>query len=244
VRALLFFYENDRDYPSKSYAGTRYGAALSEMVCSMRGVTMQVGTEVTGTACCAAVADETESLDLSFVPTRLTARCQGLIESYHELHGYACLPDMLWKARLGPFIEKHREFRQILKKASTTRSAKKSNLGFVRIATAILSLEILASSFAGWRAIYPEAGLTAHALLKRYAQSPHMPLMEFYLYPPKYVSAAAIAALALPPNLQPGEAELYRMSQPELPGEKPALNCIAAIRQTPDASLPQTAAIG
>ena len=90
-----------------------------------------------------------ENFDLSFLPKSLMAQCRCLIESYHELHGYACLPDMLWKARIGPFIESHEEFRQLLRKASTTRSAKKSNEGFVRIATTMLSLEILASSFAG-----------------------------------------------------------------------------------------------
>jgi hypothetical protein len=207
-------------------------------------MTMKSGTEVANAAVGAAVAAETEGVDLSFLPKRLTEQCQVLIESYHELHGYACLPDTLWKARLGPFIENQREFRQLLKKASTTRSAKKSNQGFVRIATTILSLEILASSFAGWSAIYPEAGLMAHALLKRHAQSPHMPLMEFYLYPPKYISAAAIAALALPPNRQPSEAELYRMSKPEFSGEKLALNYITTIQQMPDETLRQTASIG
>ena len=113
----------------------------------------------------------------------------------------------------------------------------------MRIATTILSLEILASSFAGWSAIHPEAGLMAHALLKRHAQSPHMPLMEFYLYPPKYLSAAAIAALALPLNRPTIEPELYRASMPELSGEKLALNYVTAIRQTRDGSLPQTASI-
>ena len=108
-----------------------------------------------------ALADRTENLDLSFLPKSLTAQCRSLIESYHELHGYACLPNILWKSRLGPFIETHQEFRQLLRKASTTRSAKKSNEGFVQIATTILSLEILASSFAGWSAIYPEAGSSA-----------------------------------------------------------------------------------
>ena len=121
---------------------------------------MEVVAEVANDAGRAALADKTENFDLSFLPKSLTAQCQSLIESYHELHGYACLPDILWKARLGPFIETHREFRQLLRKASTTRSAKKSNEGFVRIATTILSLEILASSFAGWSAIYPEAGST------------------------------------------------------------------------------------
>src|SRR4030081_3187445 len=146
----------------------------------------------------AALADKAENVDFSFLPKSLIAQCQSLIESYHELHGYTCLPDILWKARLGPFIQRHREFRQLLRKASTTRRAKKSNEGFVRIAATLLSLEILASSFAGWSAIYPEAGSMAHAILKRNARSPHMPLMEFYLYPPKYISSAAIAALAPP----------------------------------------------
>ncbi len=176
-------------------------------------------------------AGKTETFDLRFLPKSLTVQCQSLIESYHELHGYACLPDILWKARLGPFIETHREFRQLLRKASTTRSAKKSNEGFVRIATKILSLEILASSFAGWSAIYPEAGLLAHGILRRNARSPHMPLMEFYLYPPKYISSAAIAALAPPQSRQPGEAELYRASNPDLADEKLALNYVNAIQQ-------------
>ena len=65
-----------------------------------------------------------ENFDLGFLPSHLTRQCRSLIESYHEVHGYACLPDVLWKSRLGPFIEKHRELRQYLRKASTTRSAK------------------------------------------------------------------------------------------------------------------------
>jgi hypothetical protein len=190
----------------------------------------------------AAFADKTENFDLSFLPKSLTAQCRSLIESYHELHGYACLPNILWKSRLGPFIETHRELRQLLKKASTTRSAKKSNEGFVRIATTILSLEILASSFAGWSAIYPEAGSMAHAILKRNARSPHMPLMEFYLYPPKYISSAAIATLAPPPGRHPSEVELYRASKPELSGEKLALNYVKAVQQASDAGLPHAGA--
>jgi len=119
----------------------------------------------------------------------------------------------LWKSRLGPFIETHQELRQLLRKASTTRSAKKSNQGFVRIATTILSLEILASSFAGWSAIYPQAGSRAQLILRRNSRSPQMPLMEFYLYPPKYLSTAAVATLIPPPGhqtlgRQAGEAAL------------------------------------
>jgi hypothetical protein len=156
-----------------------------------------------------ALAGKAENFDLGFLPKSLTTQCQNLIESYHELHGYACLPNVLWQSRLGPLIEKHREFRQLLMKASTTRSAKKSNQGFARIATTILSLEILASSFAGWSTIYPQAGSRAQVILRRNSRSPQMPLMEFYLYPPKYLSSAAIATL-IPPaaGRQASEAPL------------------------------------
>src|ERR1700733_15628967 len=123
-----------------------------------------------------ALAGGIENFDLNFLPKNLTTQCQSLIVSYHELHGYACLPNVLWKARLGHFIEAHREFRQLLRKASTTRSAKKSNEGFVLIATKILTLEILASSFAGWSTIYPQAGLIARAILQRKALGSHSSL--------------------------------------------------------------------
>lgn len=172
-------------------------------------------------------SETSDDCDLSFLPTNLTGQCKSLIEAYHDVHGFACLPDMLWKSRLGPFIEKHSELRQHLRKASTTRSAKKSNEGFVQIATTILSLEILASSFAGWSAIYPEPGAMARTILKRAARGAHMPLMDFYLYPPKYISSAAIAALAPPAGRQPSEAELYRTSTPELASEKQALNFVS-----------------
>src|SRR6201987_498697 len=178
-----------------------------------------------------ASADRIETIDLSFLPGNLTKQCRSLIESYHDVHGYACLPDILWKSRLGPFIEEHSELRQFLRKASTTRSAKKANDGFVGIATTILALEILASSFAGWGALYPEAADGARAILKRTARGAHLPLMEFYLYPPKYVSSAAIATLAPPPLGRPiGEADLYRASSPELSGGNQALNYVNTVQ--------------
>jgi hypothetical protein len=65
--------------------------------------------------------------------------------------------------------------------------------------------------------------------------------MEFYLYPPKYISQAAIAALVLLPGRQPVEAELYRASKPELSGEKQALNYVNAIQQALDGRLPRAA---
>jgi hypothetical protein len=196
--------------------------------------TMDVPAEGAHESSDAAGADSFESPNFSFLPKSLILQCRSLIESYHELHGYACLPDILWKARLGPFIETHREFRHLLKKASTTRSAKKSNEGFVRIATTLLSLEILASSFAGWSAIYPQATSRAQSILKRTALSPHRPLMEFYLYPPKHISSAAIAALAPPASRRPGEAEPYQAPKPARVGEKVPFNHVDAIRDALD----------
>jgi hypothetical protein len=183
-----------------------------------------------------ALVGKNEEFELGFLPANLTTQCRSLIESYHEVHGYTCLPDVLWKFRLGPFIQRQRELRQCLKKASTTRSAKKANEGFVQIATAILSLEILASSFAGWSAIYPEAGKTARNILKRQTRGPHMPLMEFYLYPPKHMSSAAIATLMPPAGRQPNETALYHESNPELASEKLALSYAKSVRDAREAS--------
>jgi hypothetical protein len=65
-------------------------------------------------------------------------------------------------------------------------------------------------------------------------------LMEFYLYPPKYISSVAIAALAPPANRKPDEADLYRTSKPELSGEKLALSYVNSIRETLDSRQPHT----
>jgi hypothetical protein len=148
-----------------------------------------------------------ENIDFGFLPKSLTSQCQVLIESFHELHGYSCLPDMLWKAGLGPFIEGHEQLRQLLRKASTTRSAKKSNLDFVKIATTILALEILSSRFAGWSTIYPQPASRSRAIQTAHARGRHTPLIEFYLYPPKYRNSAAIAALVPPWDIREADVD-------------------------------------
>jgi hypothetical protein len=170
-----------------------------------------------------------EMINLGTLPEALAAQCQGLIESYHEIHGYACLPNMLWKAQLGDFIMKHPHLRRILKKASTTRSAKISNKGFVEIATAILSLEILASDFASWSTMFPEAKSMANALLRM--RGPRMSLMEYYLYPPKHISPAVLAALTPPPNRNLPAQEWHATSAAELSGQKRTLNYAKAVRE-------------
>jgi hypothetical protein len=175
----------------------------------MRGKTMDGVAQAAISASNETLSDGGSSPDFGFLPQNLSSQCRSLIESYHDLHGYGCLPDILWKAGLGPFIETHREFRQLLRKASTTRSAKKSNDGFAQIATTLLSLEILTSNFAGWSTLYPQAASTAKSILKRHARGSHTPLMESYLYPPKHISSAAIATLTPPTRHEPVEADAF-----------------------------------
>ncbi|MDP9083391.1 MAG: hypothetical protein M3N50_06450, partial [Pseudomonadota bacterium] len=100
----------------------------------------------------------TDDSDIAFVPRGLTSQCRRLIESYHTLIGFSSLPDILWKAQLGTFIERHAELALLHRGGSRARSAKTSRECYLKLATAILSLEVLASGFAGWSKIYPEAG--------------------------------------------------------------------------------------
>jgi hypothetical protein len=156
-----------------------------------------------------------ESFDPESLPPALVKQCRDLIHNHHKLHGYNCLADILWKSQLGPFIQTSRVLRQLLRKASTTRSAKTSNESFALIATTMISLEILGSGFAGWSIIYPEAASVARALLRRNRLGYHTPLLEFYLHPPKYVSYPAVATLALTEaKQQTGEIDMDRMSKP------------------------------
>lgn len=160
---------------------------------------------------------------LGFIPASLIGQCRSLIIGYHDLYGYACLPDILWRARLGQLIEKRRDFQQLLRQASTTRSAKRSNDGFVAIATAILSLEILASDFSGWSVMFPEARLVASGILQCHVGSSYTPLIENYLYPPKHVNFARFIAVAPPSHLFPADADMRGKPTPELNHEKQTL---------------------
>jgi hypothetical protein len=155
-------------------------------------------------------AAKTLDVDLSFIPKTLGEKCRRLIETYHAMHGYACLPDMLWQPELRDIIEMHTEFRQIFKRASTARSAKRANEGFVLIATAILSLEVLASGFASWSTRFPAARRRADAILQQYTVSSRTWLMDRYLYPRSYINPAFINALAPPDNLQPAPRSAER----------------------------------
>ena len=142
----------------------------------------------------------TEEGDVGFLPESLVKQCRNVIKSYHASHGYFCLPDILWKSRLGPFIESDPTLGPLLRRASTARRAKKANECFVTIATTILSMEILASNFVGWSSLYPTAGEKARAfLLKRNTLNSQTPLLDYYVYPSKYSNVFAKLAPPMMP---------------------------------------------
>lgn len=132
-----------------------------------------------------------------FVPAELRAQCQRLIVTFHEMHGYACLPDMLWKAGLGGFIERHSLLRDALQKASTARSARRANEFFVIIAVEILALEVLARDYAQWSNISVAFKNRALELLGGNSPSGKTWLIEHYLYPPRLDTSVKL-------SLQPG----------------------------------------
>jgi hypothetical protein len=133
-----------------------------------------------------------------FVPRDLAAKCHKLIESYHAIHGFGCLPDMLWHSNARDIIECHRDLTQILKNASKSRRAKRANESLLLLATVVVSLEALARDFAGWGGRFPAARREAKALLEDFPRQ-HLWLMDMYLYPLFGFHREFASALAPPP---------------------------------------------
>jgi hypothetical protein len=132
--------------------------------------------------------------DFGFLPKALTATCSRLIESHHEVHGYSTLAEILWHGETRDFIALHESVQQLFRKASITRSGKKANECYVTVATIILSLEILASGFAGWGERFPAARRRANLLLGNYLPNSRTHLTDTYLYRRWGYSTAMLSA--------------------------------------------------
>jgi hypothetical protein len=182
-----------------------------------------------GEAANPAFSETSSAADFKFVPKYLAAKCQQLIETYHAMHGYACLPDMLWHTEVRDLVEAHTALKQIFRKSSTTRSAKRANEGFVLIATVILSLEVLASDFAGWGRRFPWAKRKAEEFRREHLPESRTRLMDLYLFAQRYINPAFINALA-PPE-RPRSAD-----QDRTPGrsEAPVAVDRKPVRHTPE----------
>jgi hypothetical protein len=132
-----------------------------------------------------------------FLPKELTAKCLALVESYHSMHGYVGLPDMLWLSDARDVIECDRELTEIFQKAAKSRGAKRANDSFLLIATVIVSLEVLARDFADWGKRFPKAKREAEKLLGDFPRRRRC-LMDFYLYPGSAARHQLATALAPP----------------------------------------------
>jgi hypothetical protein len=121
--------------------------------------------------------------DFRFIPRELAAKSRRLIESYHGIHGYGCLPDLLWHSDARDIIECSGELTQIFKSASKSRCAKRANDSLRLIATVIFSVETLARDFAGWGKRFPAAKREAERMFDDIRLRPHVWFMDGYLYP-------------------------------------------------------------
>jgi hypothetical protein len=148
-----------------------------------------MGTETSGPA----------NADLKFLPRLLTYNCRQLIESYHAIHGYTCLPDILWRAEVRDFVEINADLRRMLRKASITRSARKANTSYIVIAGALLSLEVLASDYLGWGTRFPFAKRRAAILLSEHLPAAREFLKDVYLSKRNFVRSQVVKAEISPP---------------------------------------------
>src|ERR1700685_3789197 len=127
-------------------------------------------------------AAESES-NFTFLPTDLSGKCRALIESYHAMHGFGGLPDMLWMSEARDIIEGDRDLTLAFTRACRSARAKPRNDSFVAIAIIVMSLEVLADDFAGWGKRFPSAKSEAEKVLGDRLTKQRVELMNLYLYP-------------------------------------------------------------
>ena len=164
-----------------------------------------------------------------FIPDELRSQCHRLIVTFHEMHGYSCLPDLLWKAGLASFIEQHSALSNALQKASTARSARRANEFFVIIAVEILALEVLARDYASWSGISPAARDKAVELLGDGTPASRTWLIEHYLYPPRYDTPVARISLPTPASVKVGAKDMSAKGLPEAVALEAAAAIIAEL---------------
>lgn len=131
-------------------------------------------------------------IDFEFVPNELAEKCRQLVEGYHALHGYACLPDMLWQGGARKLIEDDRQLGKLFRRAGKQRLARQANEAFAQIATTICAVEILARDFGGWGARFPAARRLAERLVAAHPAPAHASLLDMYLYAQLQVGPAVV----------------------------------------------------
>ena len=124
----------------------------------------------------------TSKSSFDFLPTDLSGKCRALIESYHAIHGFAGLPDMLWISQARHIIENDRGLTVAFTTACRSRGAKRANEVFIAISVIVMSLEMLARDFAGWGERFSNAKYQAERILGDRLTKQRIELMDLYLY--------------------------------------------------------------
>jgi hypothetical protein len=144
----------------------------------------------------AAAANAPLVSNFRFIPRELAIKCRRLIESYHAIYGYVSLPDMLWRlSDARDIIERDRELTRMFSRAARSRAAKRANDSLRRIATTIVSIEVLARDFSGWGKRFPAAKGEADKMLAGCPLVRRAWLMDLYLFRPTGVRRAVADTL-------------------------------------------------
>jgi hypothetical protein len=174
------FFRDDADLasrkPGKDYYSVRANRLQSGGMPIHRPQMPGVKTEKPG-----GTAFRHEAVEFAFLPAGLVAKCDRLIRAYHGATGYWRLADTLWNKETRRFIAAHRHLQSALKRASTTRRARMANDCYLLIAGVILSLEVLASDFAGWGTRFPHAKRRADDIVAEFFPTSRTRLLDMYL---------------------------------------------------------------
>jgi hypothetical protein len=119
--------------------------------------------------------------DLKFLPQELLWSCQRLIESYHALHSFASLPDILWRAGVTDFVGINTQLEKAYAKAAKLRRAKRANGVYLQVASALLAVEILSQGLFRWSSRFPAAGHRASKLIQDHLPGERIQLRDIYL---------------------------------------------------------------
>jgi hypothetical protein len=119
--------------------------------------------------------------EFAFLPVSLVSKCGRLIRTHHDPIGCSRLADILWNEETRKFIAAHRHLQSAWTKASRTRSAKVASGCYLLIASVTVSLEVLASDFAGWGTEFPQAKQRANDIVAEFFPTSRTRLLDMYL---------------------------------------------------------------
>jgi hypothetical protein len=147
--------------------------------------------------------------DLKFLPQELVSSCRKLVDSFHAMHNFTCLADILWRAGVTDFVCINKKLEKAYAKAAKVRRAKRADTIYLEIASALLAIEILSNGLFGWSLRYPAAARRAIRLMDRYLSTDRVQLRDVYLCERNFVRRPAndfFRGIRNPPQVTGGHA--------------------------------------